>query len=194
MSRLSTVCAIAAAVLLAGCGEQGNVFGFDRAGPDEFSVVRHAPLSLPPDATLRPPQPGSAAAARDRGNEEARSSLVLGTPSTSGGQSRPGGGQSRPSGGQSPGETALTTRAAAYYGAEPDIKQVVDEESTRLAQASGDFVNRVLFWQKPPPPGKALDAAAESRRLRENQALGRPLNAGEAPLIVRRKSSVSSLY
>lgn len=180
-----------AALLLAGCGEKGNIFGFDRNGPDEFSVVRHAPLSLPPDATLRPPQPGSAEAARDRSSEEARSKLVSsGTPDGVGVAD----GQSPSAGGPSPGELALVNRAAAYYGVEPGIRRLVDEESTRLAQRDEDFVNRLLFWQSPEPPGRALDAAAESRRLRENQALGRPLNAGEAPLIVGRRSSVSSLY
>lgn len=184
MSRLNTVCAIAAVILLAGCsGQKGNVLGFDRSGPDEFSVVRHPPLSIPPNATLRPPRQGTGEADRDRGTDAARTSLVSSGGTGAGSGPRP-----------SAGETALVARAAAYYGIEPDIKRVVDEESTRLAREGDDFVNRVLFWQEKPPPGKVLDAAAESRRLRENQALGRPLNASEAPLIVRRKSSVSSLY
>lgn len=191
MSKLTTGCAMVVALLLAGCGEKGNIFGFDRSGPDEFSVVRHAPLSLPPDATLRPPQSGSAEAARDRSTEEARTSLVSGGAPVGAGATP---GQNWPDGAPSTGELALINRAAAYYGVEPDIRRIVEEESTRLAQQDEDFVNRLLFWQTPAPPGRPLDAAAESRRLRENQALGRPLNAGEAPLIVRRKSSVSSLY
>lgn len=191
MSRLGVACLCAAVLLLVGCGEKGNIFGFDRSGPDEFSVVRHAPLSVPPDATLRPPRPGTAGAERDRSAAEARSSLVLGTPPDSAGTP---GGQSRTGDRPSRGELALATRAAAYYGVEPDIRLVVDEEGARLAQENEGFVNRLLFWQKPEPPGRALDAANESRRLRENQALGRPLNSGKAPLITRRKSSVSSLY
>ena len=190
MSRLSTACLCAVGLLLAGCGQKGNVFGFDRSGPDEFSVVRHAPLSMPPDATLRPPREGTAEASRESGTEAARTSLVSGASP----DGTAAGGPASPAGRPSAGELALANRAAAYYGAEPDIKRVVDEESTRLAQEGVAFVDRLLFWQSPEPPGKALDADAESRRLRENQALGRPLNAGEAPLIVRRKSSVSSLY
>lgn len=189
MSRSGTVCAIAAMLLLAGCGEKGSVFGFDRTGPDEFSVVRHPPLSIPPDATLRPPGAGTATAERERTSEEARSSLVLGTAAEGADAAI-----APVPGGPSRGELALATRAAAYYGIEPDIRRVVDAESAQLAREGGGFTERVLFWQDKPPPGQALDAAAESRRLRENQALGRPLNAGEAPLVVRRKSSVSSLY
>jgi hypothetical protein len=41
---------------LAGCARSG----FDRARPDEFAVARQAPLVIPPDFSLTPPQPGSA--------------------------------------------------------------------------------------------------------------------------------------
>jgi hypothetical protein len=43
---------------LAGCG----AFGGGRAAPDEFLVVRNAPLIIPPDFTLTPPVAGTAAA------------------------------------------------------------------------------------------------------------------------------------
>ena len=44
-----------AALLLAGCGAGG--LGRDR--PDEFAVARQAPLVIPPDYALVPPQPGA---------------------------------------------------------------------------------------------------------------------------------------
>jgi hypothetical protein len=47
---------LACAVLLAGCGKSG----YDRARPDEFAVARQAPLVIPPDFALVPPQPGAA--------------------------------------------------------------------------------------------------------------------------------------
>jgi hypothetical protein len=42
-------------VMLAGCG--GGML--DRKRPDEFAVARQAPLVIPPDFSLRPPQPGA---------------------------------------------------------------------------------------------------------------------------------------
>ena len=45
-----------AAALLSGCGKRG----YDRARPDEFAVARQAPLVIPPDYSLVPPQPGAA--------------------------------------------------------------------------------------------------------------------------------------
>ncbi len=44
------------AILLASCG--GGLLG-DRKRPDEFAVARQAPLVIPPDFALRPPQPGA---------------------------------------------------------------------------------------------------------------------------------------
>ena len=41
---------------LAGCGSSG----VNRDRPDEFAVARQAPLVIPPDYSLVPPQPGAA--------------------------------------------------------------------------------------------------------------------------------------
>lgn len=38
--------------MLAACGSGG------RSSPDEFSVMNRAPLTIPPESTLRPPRPG----------------------------------------------------------------------------------------------------------------------------------------
>jgi hypothetical protein len=44
------------AASLAGCGGRKGLGG----GPDEFEVAREAPLVIPPDFSLQPPQPGAA--------------------------------------------------------------------------------------------------------------------------------------
>ncbi len=43
---------------LSGCGTSSGLFDRDR--PDEFSASRAAPLIVPPDFALTPPQPGAA--------------------------------------------------------------------------------------------------------------------------------------
>ena len=47
---------LACVLFLSGCGKSG----YDRARPDEFAVARQAPLVIPPDYSLVPPQPGAA--------------------------------------------------------------------------------------------------------------------------------------
>ena len=45
---------------LPGCSDVRMALGMDRVGPDEFAVESRAPLLIPPDFNLRPPQPGAA--------------------------------------------------------------------------------------------------------------------------------------
>ena len=52
------------ALTLGGCSnamsQLSDEFGLGRSnGPDEFAVATRAPLSMPPDFSLRPPQPGA---------------------------------------------------------------------------------------------------------------------------------------
>ena len=54
MRTLATV--IALSTLLAGCGSTGLL---NRERPDEFAVSRQAPLVVPPDFSLTPPNPGA---------------------------------------------------------------------------------------------------------------------------------------
>jgi hypothetical protein len=45
--------------MLPGCSDLRLALGMDRVGPDEFAVESRAPLLIPPDFNLRPPQPGA---------------------------------------------------------------------------------------------------------------------------------------
>ena len=57
---LLAVASILGLVLLPGCSDFRVALGMDRVGPDEFAVESRAPLTIPPDFDLRPPQPGAA--------------------------------------------------------------------------------------------------------------------------------------
>lgn len=57
MRKTTLVLMTALAGTLAGCHAGGGLMGRDR--PDEFAVQRQAPLVVPPDFALQPPQPGA---------------------------------------------------------------------------------------------------------------------------------------
>ncbi|WP_226016124.1 DUF3035 domain-containing protein [Novosphingobium sp. FKTRR1] len=58
MRKVAALCLLAtSASLLASCGAGGSLF--NRARPDEFAVTRQAPLVVPPDFALAPPNPGA---------------------------------------------------------------------------------------------------------------------------------------
>jgi len=65
----------AGASLLAACGS-GGIAGRDR--PDEFAVQRQAPLVVPPDFALVPPQPGAPRPAEGTASQQALDALFGG--------------------------------------------------------------------------------------------------------------------
>jgi hypothetical protein len=44
---------------LSGCANWKQVVGIDQPAPDEFAVDSSSPLTIPPDFSLRPPEPGA---------------------------------------------------------------------------------------------------------------------------------------
>ncbi len=55
---------LTAILALSGCSDVKQELGVGRNSPDEFMVVKRAPLTLPPDYTLRPPSDPSEAQPR----------------------------------------------------------------------------------------------------------------------------------
>jgi hypothetical protein len=53
------VLCLAGALLITGCTDLKKAIGLERTPPDEFAVESRAPLTMPPDFNLRPPQPGA---------------------------------------------------------------------------------------------------------------------------------------
>ena len=81
--------------------------------------------------------------------------------------------------------------AAAGPPAPTGIRNRVDSE-TSLDAPSRSFSDRLLFWQAAPAPGTVVDPARESQRLRQNAALGQPGDAGDTPIIQRRRPGLFS--
>jgi hypothetical protein len=172
---LAPCLALLAGLALSGCGDARKALGYDKAPPDEFRVMTRAPLSLPPDYALRPPTPGAARPQDQSSPEQARQALL-------------GAAAPRPAApaGASPGEAALLAKVGTPR-TDPRIRELVDRESTAIADADRTFFDRLVFWQKPPEPGTVVDPQREAQRLRENQALGRTVTDGDTPTIRRRK-------
>src|SRR3954453_22682374 len=55
---LSVTCAALGGLMLGGCSAFENLGGGKKVSPDEFKIVSHSPLTMPPNAELRPPRPG----------------------------------------------------------------------------------------------------------------------------------------
>src|SRR5215469_6201004 len=55
---VSVLCS-AGALLISACTDLKKAIGLEKTSPDEFAVESRAPLEMPPDFDLRPPQPGA---------------------------------------------------------------------------------------------------------------------------------------
>ena len=76
--------------LLAGCSDFRQAIGMDRVGPDEFAVESRAPLTIPPDYDLRPPQAGAARPQEVSAAEKARKAIDTAGPGEPGKQANAG--------------------------------------------------------------------------------------------------------
>jgi hypothetical protein len=63
------------AVALGGCSGIRDSLGIGKHPPDEFQVVSRAPLSMPPDFNLRPPQPGVPRPQEGTARDQAQSAI-----------------------------------------------------------------------------------------------------------------------
>jgi hypothetical protein len=172
---------LAASLALGGCSGTKKALGLEKTAPDEFNIVSRAPLSLPPDYSLRPPQPGALRPQDQTPTQQARQTVF-----------RAGDQQAAlptPHGSQSAGELALLKQAGAA-NSDSSIRQIVNRETAAAIESDRSFVDSVLFWRKPGPAGDVIDPQKESQRLRENAALGKAPTAGETPVIQRKKRAL----
>ena len=170
---------------LSGCSDTRKALGIDKAPPDEFSVVAGAPLTMPPDFNLRPPRSPSDKPPSETAAQTGRQTVFRASDAK--GPAKVGGSPLIGANGApiSAGEQALIAKAGAS-SADPSIRQQVDKDTAQInADNSGGFVDSLLFWREPPPPGEAVDPSREAQRLRENAALGKPASVGDTPQIQR---------
>lgn len=179
------LCLAAGALLLSGCDKARTAIGLDKQAPDEFSVVTRAPLSLPPDFGLRPPEPGSQRPQERTVQTQARKVLLRNSRTSAADAIK----SAAAAGKVSRGEAAILSRAGAL-DSDSSIRRKVNRESTAFAEADESFLDKVFFWQEVPKPGSIVDPGKESRRIREARALGDAVNKGEVPVIERKKKGI----
>ncbi|HUN45928.1 MAG TPA: DUF3035 domain-containing protein [Stellaceae bacterium] len=180
----------ALALSLGGCTDIKRAIGMEKVIPDEFAVVSRAPLAIPPDYSLRPPQPGAAPTQETPTQERAKEAIFRV------GQNQAG---LPPAAAQrTPGEDDLL-RQAGVQNADPKIRAVVTEEQQAAPEGEKTFVDKLLFWRKTGTTAEVIDPAKEADRIKQAQTAGQPVApdaAGAsaqaetpAPTIERKKST-----
>jgi hypothetical protein len=168
---------------LSACSDVKETMGIGRNSPDEFSVVQRAPLTLPPDYSLRPPgdttdTPPAAASA-----DQAKTAL-LGkevTPAVAGN-----------------GEKTLLDKLG-IANSEPDIRKKIDEDNGYIALKSQTVADKLVFWDDNTPspddaPSSVVDPAKEAARIKKNKEEGKPLSDGSVPVIEKKQSTLDKIF
>lgn len=171
---------------LSACGVLDSIGGTRKVSPDEFKVVSHTPLTMPPNADLRPPRAGAPRPGDQTPQAQARAVLAP-APAPAGRQGRPAPGPVAATG--SPAESALLARAGGGGQTSDEIRTRLNRESRILADSDRSLIDALIFWQDKPPPGVILDPAKEQARLRAAQAQGTD-PGGATPQIERRKRGI----
>lgn len=158
---IAWVAVVAAAAAASGCGTIQRAIGAAKTSPDEFRVVTQAPLTLPPDYSLRPPRPGDPRPQQLEPDAEARAALFGDNVAASASQ----------------GERTLVSNAGAST-VDPTIRDTIDYEAQGLVRRDEGFVDRLLSFggQETSTP---LDAEAEAQRLQSDEAIRRATGGGD---------------
>jgi predicted small secreted protein len=172
-----------AALALGGCEDINRGLGLEKVVPDEFAVVSRAPLAIPPDYALRPPNPGAAPTQEVSPTEQAKQVIF-----------RAGDQQALPGADKrSEGENLLLKEAGAA-SAEPNIRQTITQEARDNSGVNDSFVDKLLFWRGPEEKLAAdsvIDPNLEQTRLKGSQAAASaaptPNGLAGAPRIERTK-------
>lgn len=158
-----------------GAASVKDTLGLTKSSPDEFAVVKRAPLEMPPDYSLRPPQPG-AARPQEQATAEQAKQTVFGSaaPAATGAQPAAATGA----------ESSFLQQAGAGV-ADPAVRTKIDAEAEEFRDVNKPVVKKIMgdLGNEDPPSANVVDAKAEAERLRKNKEEGKPVTDGVTPYI-----------
>lgn len=173
------------ALSLAGCSSVKRELGVGRNSPDEFAVVKRAPLTLPPDYALRPPSSDHAPPATEV-TQQARSALM---------------GERQPVLVKTGAAESAFLQKAGAQNANPDIRSTINRDNGYIALQNRTVAEKLIFWgdgdktgNLETAPASIVDAKAEAARLKQNQADGKAANDGKVPVIEKQKSTLEKIF
>jgi hypothetical protein len=153
-----------AAAGAAGCGTVST--------PDEFRVVRKAPLTVPPEYNLRPPSPGAARPQELSAEVQARVAVF----GVDFGQNA------------SEGERAFI-KAAGGDAVDRTVRSQVDFDNAQILRKNRGFADMILNFGAGSGSEPLLDPAAEAERLRAIDEAAKDVTGGGKVIIQPKHTS-----
>lgn len=144
------------ALFVSACGSRGvadirDELGFKKKSPDEFRVVKRAPLEVPPEYRIRPPEPGAERPQEPPPRERALITLT---------------GDNNETDDLSQGESILLQQAGVTKAPE-DIRTIVDEETATTYTKPASVAERLGIVSRRASEGEVIDPREEAEKLKE---------------------------
>lgn len=139
--------------------------------PDEFRVVRKAPLTVPPEYNLRPPAPGESRPQELSADAAARVAVFgsdIGRDATEG--------------------EKMFVKQAGADAVERTIRSEIDYDTAKVLRKSRSFSDAILNFGRSPAEGGTVDPAAETARLEAVQRAETELTGGK-PIVIRKSGA-----
>jgi predicted small lipoprotein YifL len=170
---LTSFVVIAASISMTACQKTQEQFDFSKKAPDEFAVVKRAPLEMPPDFEVRAPRPG-APRPQEQATDQLAREAILGEDARK---------TLAKKSGVSEGEAVLLQKTGAA-NASSAIRAQVDKETAEIIKDEAPGIDKLkrMVGQDPAEPAPELvDPVAEANRIKQNKAQGKPVTAGKTP-------------
>jgi len=171
--------ALAGVLALSACSNMREQLGMGRHSPDEFTVVKRAPLTLPPEYALRPPSADNLPPASE--TSKAARTVLMGekqdvAPATA--------------------DEAFLAKAGAQ-DADSSIRSQINRDNGYIALQNRSLADRLIFWGDSANgelPASVVDPKAEAERVKKNLDEGKPVNQGDVPVIEKKKSTIEKIF
>ena len=150
MKFTNILMAIFASSIILGCTQTTKALGIKKNAPNEFNILTKAPLVVPPEYNLRPPQIGTSSSENNYSQESAREALLGNIDEVE----------------PTRGEVVLMSKAGVG-SANPEIRLEIDG-SNSVERKSRGFSDQVLFWKDGSSISSnstPMDSDVEAKRL-----------------------------
>lgn len=158
-------------LVLCGCSNVKENLGLEKEAPDEFAVIRRAPLEIPEQLVLPPPRPGMPRPQENAPVQEAKAAIF-------------GSGQNATTE-KSAAENAILQKTGSNQTAS-DIRAAVDTDAERLKDANKPVAQKLLGivgQGGEEPSASVVNAEEEAERIQKNIKEGKPVTEGETPTV-----------
>ncbi len=135
---------------LSACSGAKETLGLSKSSPDEFKVVKHAPLEMPSSYNLPEPRPGAPRPQEKEVTQQVKKALI---------------GQSQTAS-QSQAE-ALLLQQAGTSAAPQNIRETIDREAGHTDSSTQAVAKRLLGIGGDAEDKQVLNAEEEAKRLKD---------------------------